>query len=60
MTSHHAVSVNHSCCRVFVPKEETVLSGGLSFCRVTVLTVVLGRLHLEDVRNDAVNGDVSY
>lgn len=32
----------------------------MSFCRVTVLAVVLSCLHLENVGNDAVNGDITY
>lgn len=32
----------------------------MSFRRVTVLAVVLSCLHLENVGNDAVNGDITY
>lgn len=32
----------------------------MSFCRVTVLAVVLCCLHLENVGNDAVNRDITY
>lgn len=32
----------------------------MSFCRVRVLAVILSRLHLEDVGNDAVNRDITY
>lgn len=32
----------------------------MSVCRVGVLAVILSRLHLQDVGNDAVNRDVTY
>lgn len=35
-------------------------SDGVSFCRVGVLAVILSRLHLEDVGNDAVDRHVTY
>lgn len=32
----------------------------MSFCRVTVLAAIFSCLHLENIRNDAVNRDVTY
>lgn len=42
------------------PKSSWCWSDWLSVCGVRVLAVILSRLHLEDVGNDAVNGDVTY
>lgn len=39
--------------------ERAPEAGVTSLGGVAVLAVVLGRLHLEDVRNDAVDGDVT-
>ena len=69
MTLHHASLENEGSLQDFgfngEPHERQrrvpeVLGAAVSFCRIRVLAVVLGRLHLEDVRNDAVNRDVTY
>lgn len=41
----------------------TVLSAGvpgISFCMVRVLAVIFSCLHLQNVGNDAVDGDITY